>query len=329
MAFDDMRPTRRAMLAGATGALGLAAIGPARAAYPDRPVTVVVPFPPGGPNDIIGRIVAQKVGKAFGHQLVVENRPGAGGATAVAAVSRADPDGYTTVLPSGVGFVTQPLLQPTPPFDPKELRIVSNVTSGPSVLAVRRDLEAKTLEAFVAMAKARPGGLTYGSSGVGTTLHLGGELFKAMANVDLVHVPYKGTSEVVLDLVAGRVDMGIISPLVARKLVDEGRIVALATTGKARIKGWEETPTVAEAGVPGYELDGWYPLLVPAGTPDEAVMRLNDAIAKGVREPDAAERLAGLGFTPIGSSVAEAEALAAAETEKWGRLIRDAGLKAG
>lgn len=320
---------RRLLLGGCAAALSAGLIRPARAAYPERLITVVVPFPPGGPNDIIGRIVAQKIAEGLGAQTIVENRPGAGGATAVASVARGEPDGYVAVLPSGVGFVTQPLLQPTPPFDVRALKVVSNVTSGPSVIAVRRDLPVKTLKEFLDLAKAKPGSLTYASSGVGTTLHLGGELFKATAGVDLVHVPYKGTSEVVLDLVGGRVDMSIISPLVARKLVDDGRVTALATTGKERMKGWDETPTAIEAGLAGYELDGWYPLLVPARTPDEIVARLNEAVAKGVRAPDAANRLAELGFTPIGSSVADGEALQAAETQKWGRLIREAGLKAG
>jgi len=240
-----------------------------------------------------------------------------------------DPDGYTAVLPSGVALVTQPMLQPTPPFDPKALRLVSNVAGGPSILAVRKDLSANSLKEFLDLSKSKPGALTYGSSGVGTTLHLGGELFKSVAAVDLVHIPYKGTSEVVVDLVAGRIDMSIISPLVARKLVDDGRVKALASTGRTRIKGWEDTPTAIEAGLPGFEVDGWYPLLVPAGTPDEAVARLNEAVAKGVKAPAAANRLAELGFTPIGSSVAEAEALQAAEAEKWGRLIREKGIKAG
>ena len=328
MAILETHFDRRAVLAGCAAAASLALVRPARAAYPERIITVVVPFPPGGPNDIIGRIAAQKIGDGLSAQTIVENRPGAGGATAVASVSRGDPDGYTSVLPSGVALVTQPLLQPTSPFDPKALRMVSNVAGGPSIIAVRKDL-SKTLEEFLALARKQPGALTYASSGVGTTLHLGGELFKSAAKIDLVHVPYKGTSEVVVDLVAGRVDMSIISPLVARKLVDDGRVTALATTGKARIKGWEDTPTAMEAGLPGYELDGWYPLLVPAGTPDDVVAKLNEAIAKSVKAPDAADRLAGLGFTPIGSTVAEAEALQAAEAEKWGRLIKDAGLKAG
>lgn len=328
MAEAAKRVTRRNMLIGAAVSV-VAMPYVARAAYPEKPVTLVVPFPPGGPNDIIGRIAAKALSDAFGAQAIVENRPGAGGAIAVVAVARADPDGYTTVLPSGVAYVTQPLLNPIASFKTADLRAVSNVASGPSVIAVKSDLPVSSLEELLALARKQPGALSYGSSGVGTTLHLGGELFKSMAGLDILHVPYKGTSEVVLDLVGGRVDMSIISPLVARKLADDGKIKPLATTGKTRPKGWEQTPTVAEAGVPGYELDGWYPLLAPKDTPDEAIARLSEALVKGLKAPDAAGRLTDLGFTPVASTVAEVEAQTAAETEKWGRLIRDAKLTAG
>ncbi|MGA0530436.1 Bug family tripartite tricarboxylate transporter substrate binding protein [Hansschlegelia sp. KR7-227] len=320
-------PSRRMALAlGAGAALTLAF--PARAAFPDKPVTVIVPFPPGGPNDVVGRLTAQTLTEALGAQAIVENRAGAGGATGVGSTARSEPDGYTTVLATGVGWVTHPMLTKSPSFRTEDLRPVCNVTGGPSVLAVRKDLPAKTLEELIALAKAKPGELTYASSGVGTTLHLGGELFKSVAGLDIIHVPYKGTSEVLVDLLAGRVDISFISPLVARKLVDDGRLRALATTGTKRMKGWDDTPTVAEAGAPGYVLDSWYPLLAPAGTPDEVVSRLNQAVAAGVKAPEAAHRLEGLGFIAIGSSVAEAEAYQRAETEKWTKLIRDAKLQA-
>lgn len=320
-------PSRRAVLGTIGATAAICSVGRAFAAFPEKPITVIVPFPPGGPNDIIGRLTAQILSGAFGAQAIVENRPGAGGATAVATVARGDADGYVAVLPSGVGFVTQPLLSAKAPFKTEDLRPVSNVTSGPSVIAVKRDLPVKSLEEFVALAKKQPGGLTYASSGVGTTLHLGGELFKSVAGIDLVHVPYKGTSEVVVDLVAGRVDMSIISPLVARKLVDDDRLSALATTGKTRPKGWENVPTVAEAGVAGYELDGWYPLLVPAGTPDDVVETLSQAVQKGIKSPDAVKRLEDLGFMAIGSTVKEAEDLQRAETAKWSDLIATAKLQ--
>lgn len=320
--------SRREVLAVAAGGALAASVRPVLAAYPERAVTIVVPFPPGGPNDIIGRLVAQILSEAFGAQAIVENRPGAGGALGVSATARAEPDGYTLVLPSGVSFVTQPLLQRQSPYRVEDLRPVSNVTGGPSILAVRRDFNAKSVKELVALAKSKPGALTYGSSGVGTTLHLGGELFKNMAGADIAHIPYKGTSEVVVDLTAGRIDMSFISPLVTRKLVDDGRVVALATTGKTRIKGWESLPTVAEDGVPGYELDGWYPLLAPAKTPDEIVAKLNGVVAAGVKAPTVSAKLAELGFTPIGSSIEEAKALQASETEKWGKLIAEAKLSA-
>lgn len=328
MSLRDDDLTRRSIVLGAT-AVGLAALArPARAAFPERLVTVVVPFPPGGPNDIIGRLVGRTLDEAK-MQNIVENRPGAGGSLGLGTVARSAPDGYTVILPSGVSYVTQPVLTQAAPYEIEALRPITIVTNGPSVLAVRNNLEAKTVKDLVALAKQKPGGLTYGSSGVGTTLHLGGELFKSMAGVDIVHIPYKGTSEVVVDLIAGRIDMSFISPFNARKLVDEGRVRALATTGKARQKGWEETPTVMEDGVSGYELDGWYPLLAPAGTPDEAVKALNEAVANGIRAKEAADRLTGLGFTALGTSVEDAEKLIAAETAKWTKLIREAKLSAG
>ncbi|GLK78677.1 Bug family tripartite tricarboxylate transporter substrate binding protein [Methylopila turkensis] len=320
--------TRRQALAATAGLALAAGAGPARAAFPERQITVVVPFPPGGPNDIIGRLVGLAFERAFKAPAIIENRPGAGGALALGVSARATPDGYTVVLPSGVSYVTQPALLPDAPFKLDGFRAIAIAASGPSVLAVRSGFEATSVEKLVALAKSQPGVLTYGSSGVGTTLHLGGELFKRLAAVDIMHVPYKGTSEVVLDLAGGRIDMAFISPMNARKLADDGKILALATTGAARPKGWEQTPTVAEAGVAGYALDSWYPLLAPAATPDEAVRALNAALAEGLKAPEAQSRLADLGFTPRGDSVEASEAFIAAESRKWTDLIAQAKISA-
>lgn len=309
----------------ALSATGLLA-GAAQAEFPERNLIMVVPFPPGGPNDVIGRIVAQKENEAFGKPVVVENRPGAGGSIALDYVARSAPDGYTGIL-SSMGYVVNPLIGKTP-YKVEDLRPVSIVTAGPSVLVVRKDLDVKSVADIIALAKQKPGGLSYASSGNGTPLHLAAELFKYQAGLDILHVPYKGTGELMVDLAAGRVDMSFVSPLIASAFVKDGRLKAIATTGKTRMKGWENVPTVAESGLPDYEIEAWYPVLVPAATPDATVAILNKAIVAGVKMPDATEKLEGLGLRAIGTSVPEAEAYVKAETAKWAKLAKDANLKA-
>lgn len=326
MVMMDRRFVLRALAAtAALPAMGLMG-GPARADFPDRNLIMVIPFPPGGPNDVIGRIVAQKVNEAFGKPVVVENRPGAGGSIALDYVARSAPDGYTGIL-SSMGYVVNPLIGKTP-YKVEDLRPVSIVTAGPSVLVVRKDLDVTSVGDIIALAKQKPGGLSYASSGNGTPLHLAAELFKYQAGLDILHVPYKGTGELMVDLAAGRVDMSFVSPLIASAFVKDGRLKAIATTGKARMKGWENVPTVAESGLPDYEIEAWYPVLVPASTPDATVATLNKAVVAGVKMPDATEKLEGLGLRAIGTSVADSDAYVKAETAKWARLVKDANLKA-
>ncbi|OYW55645.1 MAG: hypothetical protein B7X99_18745 [Rhizobiales bacterium 17-65-6] len=300
--------------------------GPARAEFPERNLVMVIPFPPGGPNDVIGRITAQKMNDAFGKPVVVENKPGAGGSIALDYVARSAPDGYTGIL-SSMGYVVNPLIGKTP-YKVEDLRPVSIVTAGPSVLVVRKDLDVKSVGDIIALAKQKPGALSYASSGNGTPLHLAAELFKYQAGLDILHVPYKGTGELMVDLAAGRVDMSFVSPLIAAAFVKDGRLKAIATTGKARMKGWESVPTVAESGLPDYEIEAWYPVLVPAATPDATVAALNKAVVAGVKMPDATEKLEGLGLRAVGTSVPESEAYVKAETEKWAKLVKDANLRA-
>ncbi|WP_165933592.1 tripartite tricarboxylate transporter substrate binding protein [Aquabacter spiritensis] len=287
---------------------------------------MVIPFPPGGPNDVIGRLVAQKMSEAFGKTVVVENRAGAGGSIAVDYVARSAPDGYTSILAS-MGYVVNPLIGKTP-YKVSDLRPVTIVTAGPSVLVVRADLPVSSLQDLIALAKSKPGGLTYASSGNGTPLHLAAELLKKDAGLDILHVPYKGTGELMVDLAAGRVDMSIVSPLIAASFVKDGRLKAIATTGTTRMKGWENVPTMEEAGLKGYAIEAWYPVLVPAATPDAVVAALNKAIVAGIKMPDATQRLEGLGLVAVGSTVAEADAQVANETKRWSQLVKDASLKA-
>jgi len=294
--------------------------------FPSATSSWSIPFPPGGPNDVIGRITAQKMNDAFGKPVVVENKPGAGGSIALDYVARSAPDGYTGIL-SSMGYVVNPLIGKTP-YKVEDLRPVSIVTAGPSVLVVRKDLDVKSVGDIIALAKQKPGALSYASSGNGTPLHLAAELFKYQAGLDILHVPYKGTGELMVDLAAGRVDMSFVSPLIAAAFVKDGRLKAIATTGKARMKGWESVPTVAESGLPDYEIEAWYPVLVPAATPDATVAALNKAVVAGVKMPDATEKLEGLGLRAVGTSVPESEAYVKAETEKWAKLVKDANLRA-
>ncbi|TCT07662.1 tripartite-type tricarboxylate transporter receptor subunit TctC [Aquabacter spiritensis] len=317
---------RAARLAACAAMAAIALAGPAAAEFPDRNLTMVIPFPPGGPNDVIGRLVAQKMSEAFGKTVVVENRAGAGGSIAVDYVARSAPDGYTSILAS-MGYVVNPLIGKTP-YKVSDLRPVTIVTAGPSVLVVRADLPVSSLQDLIALAKSKPGGLTYASSGNGTPLHLAAELLKKDAGLDILHVPYKGTGELMVDLAAGRVDMSIVSPLIAASFVKDGRLKAIATTGTTRMKGWENVPTMEEAGLKGYAIEAWYPVLVPAATPDAVVAALNKAIVAGIKMPDATQRLEGLGLVAVGSTVAEADAQVANETKRWSQLVKDASLKA-
>lgn len=310
-----------------TAVLTLAGLGVApAAAYPDRPIHLLVPYPPGGPNDVIARLVANKLDDKFGQQIVVENRPGGNGNIAVVATARAAPDGYTIVLPA-MAYAVNPSLFADVGYAFDQFTPVSIVTEGPLILAVHPSLNVKSVKELIALAKTEPGKINYGSGGNGSSLHLAAELFKSEAKVDLQHIPYKGTNDMLADLLTGRVSLAFISPLVAKQYVASGQLVALGITSAERSASWPDTPTIAEAGVPGYAMQAWYAVLAPKATPKDVVDILSSAIAEAVQSPGVTEKLQSLGNVPVGSTAAEAAGYIEKEAKRWHDIVAAAGIK--
>ena len=324
------RTSLRASFVASMCSLAIAAlaglIAPPAMAYPDRPIHLLVPYPAGGPNDVIARLVANQLDDTFGQQVIVENRPGGSGNTAVIVTARAAPDGYTLVLPA-MAYAVNPSLFSNVGYSFDQLIPVSIVTEGPLVLAVHPSLGVKSVRQLIALAKARPGQINYGSGGLGSSPHLAAELFKRLAGIDLQHIPYKGTHELVADLLTGRVPVVFLSPLVAEQQVADGKLLALGITSAQRSPNWPETPTIAEAGLPGYAMEAWYVVLTPRGTPKDVVDKLSAAIAGAVKSPEVSDKLESLGNIARGSSAAEAQAYIESESKRWHEIISPAGIR--
>jgi tripartite-type tricarboxylate transporter receptor subunit TctC len=295
--------------------------------YPQRNVHLIVPYPAGGPNDVIARLLGQKLGEIWGHQVVIENRPGGSGNIAVEAVARAQPDGHTMALPA-MAYAVNPALFNKVGYKFDDFAAVSIVTKGPVVLVVSPSLGVNSVQELIALAKQKPGALDYGSGGNGSSLHLAAEVFKQQAGVDIQHIPYKGTNDLIADLLSGRVPISFISPLVGRQLVNEGKLRALGVSSAKRLASWPETPAIAEAGVPGYEVEAWYAIVVPKATPKDVVEKLSRSIADAVKSPEVAQKLATLGNEAVGSTPAEADTYIRAEAERWEKVLRAANVKA-
>jgi tripartite-type tricarboxylate transporter receptor subunit TctC len=318
-----MNPTRVLVsLALAFFALQLAAQD-----YPSRPVRIVVPFSAGGPNDIIARLVAHRLGEALGQQMVIDNRPGAGGNIGTDSVAKAPADGYTLLSAGPGSLITNPLLAKVPYDTARDFAPVSLMAGAPNVLVVHPSVPAKSVEELIALARAQPGRLNYASAGAGSNAHLAAALFAAMAGVDLAHVPYRGTGPGLNDLAAGQVQLAIFGIPPVLPHVKRGALRALAVTGKRRSTELPDVPTVDEAGVPGYEVNPWYGLLAPAGTPAPIVARLSAEVTKIVRAPDMRDKLAAQGAEAAGGTPEEFAAVIRADTVLWTRVIREAGIK--
>jgi tripartite-type tricarboxylate transporter receptor subunit TctC len=304
--------------------LALAASLPAYAQnFPDRPVHLIIPYGPGGITDFAGRVLAQKIGEALGQTVVAENKPGAGGIVGVDYVAHSTPDGYNMAV-MDPGVVINPILQKSMPYDIfKDIVPLSITSSSPEVLVVAPQLGIKTYAELVAYAKANPGKLNYASAGVGTTPHLAAELWKARTGIDAVHVPYKGIGASYTDMMSNKVQMAFSSIAGARPFTDDGRVIALATTGAQRSAVYPDLPTVAEAGLPGYDVDLWLGLYGTAGTPPAVLEKLNAAIAKALQDPDLKTGFAKFGLTPRGMSLADSAAFTKSEYEKWKKVIQD------
>ena len=320
--------SRRAALAG----LATAPLAPAQAQpvdFPDRPLRLVVGFPPGGPNDLLARVIAPGVGERLKRAVVVENRAGANGEIAAASVAKAAPDGGIFMLGSNGSTTVAPALSRNVPYDVRtDFAAVAPVGINPMLLVVRTDLPAANVGELLALARARPGSLNGASAGAGGATHLALELFKSMGRVDIVHVPYQGGGPAMADLMAGLVDVYFGGLSTALPHVKAGKMRALGQTLLVRSPAAPDIPTIAEAGLPGYEAAISYGIFLPAGAPTVLVERLHDAVDATIRSPEVARRFAELGADPQFGSPAEFAAYVAADLAKWSRLAQEAGLKA-
>jgi tripartite-type tricarboxylate transporter receptor subunit TctC len=296
--------------------------------YPAKPVKVIIPYPPGGGNDTLGRLFAAKLSERTGQQFVVENRPGAGAMIGTEAAARSAADGYTILLSSIATHALSPNLYAKVPYDPvKDFAPVTLLGIAPTVLVVTSDLPAKDLPELVAAAKARPGSLAYASGGNGTPPHINGEVFKSVAGVDLLHVPYKGGGPALVDLMAGRVQVMLDTAASAMPHVRSGKLRALAITGPKRSPEYPDLATFAEAGMPQYDTNAWYSIHAPAGTPPEVVRRLNGDLVVILKDPDVLARFKQLSTEPVGNTPEEFAAFVRAELDKYARIIKGAGIR--
>jgi tripartite-type tricarboxylate transporter receptor subunit TctC len=297
--------------------------------YPSKPVRFVVPYPPGGPLDTVARLLGQKVSESTKQPVVVDNKPGAGGNIGADAVAKSAPDGYTILMGAVATHAINPTLYASMPYDAqKDFIPVTQVASTPNVLVVNPSIPASNVREFIAYAKANPGKLNFGSGSTGSAGHLAGELFKAMAGVDMTHVPYKGAAPAMNDLVGGQIQLMFDNLASSLGQVKAGRIKALAVTTARRTALAPELPTVAESGLPGFDISTWFGIFVPAGTPRDVVDRLHAEFTRALAMPDVRERMLSLGAEPVGSKPGEFAAFIRAEADKYARVIKASGAKA-
>ncbi len=298
-------------------------------AYPDHPLRLILPFPTGGPTDIVARTFGQRLGEALGQQVVVDNRGGAAGVIACDIAAHAVPDGYTLLLGVIGTMSVQPNLTPGLPYQPlRDFAPVSLLSESPYVFALSNTVPARSVKELVALAKANPGKLAFASGGVGTGNHLSAELFRITAGIDLVHVPYKGASLAVTDVISGQVQIWFINLLPATPYLKSNRIRALAVTSARRAHSAPDIPTVAESGYPTYETTSWHGVVVPVKTPPAIVARLNAELMKVARQPDLRDLLGAQGSEVIGSTPEEFTAKIKSESAKWAHVIKTASIKA-
>ena len=316
---------RRAVLAATLGLPGLAR---AQSWAPDRPLRMIAPFPPGGASDLIARMLVEEMGQALGQPIAVENRTGAGGAIGTEAAARARPDGLTLLMGSQATHATNPALNPRPGFDPgTETVAVAGVCGVPAVLVVNPSVPARSVAELVALAKAKPGEIRFGSAGIGASTHLAGALFAHLAGIELTHVPYRGTAPATQDLLGGRIEMMTDTLPTALPNIQAGRLRALGVSTTTRSASLPEVPTIAEAGVAGYEALNWYAVFAPAGTPEPVLARLESEIGAAVARPRFQQRLADQGMLPLPGDRPMLTAYIAADRKRWTDLIQAANIK--
>ena len=324
------RPNRRAVLAAGAAALSLPFIGraSAQAQWPTKVAKIVVPFAPGGTTDILGRLMAQKLSEEYGQQFIIENKAGAGGNIGADSVAKADPDGYTFVIGTPGPHVINQYIYKNQPFDSaKDLSPVIVIARVPNLISINPNVKAKTLQEFIALAKASPGKMSYASPGNGSTGHVATELLKSMAGIDLVHVPYRGSALAITDVIGGRVEFSLDNLPAVQPHVEGGKLRALAVTTSKRWPELPDIPTVAEAGVPGYEASSWFTIAAPAKTPADIIARLNKSVNAYMADKEMIEKMRKLGADPVGGSPDDMAKLITEENVKWKKAIEFAGLK--
>ncbi|MBA2962304.1 MULTISPECIES: Bug family tripartite tricarboxylate transporter substrate binding protein [Ramlibacter] len=321
---------RQAVAAGLTLLLSLLAAGHAGAqAYPNKPIRMVVPFPPGGGNDVIARIVAQKLGTRLGQTVVVDNRAGANGIVGLAAVKQAAPDGYTLGIAAAGPMAVNPSLYDKLPYDPvKDFEPITNMVIYPLLLVAHPSVPAKSMRELLELARAKPGSLNFASPGSGNSGHLAGELLNSLAKVNTTHVPYKGQGPAVSDLLAGQVQLLYSSIPSVLPLVQQGKLHALAVGSAQRLSSLPDVPTIAESGVPGYEAYSWIGIVAPAQTPRAIVERLNREIVAILKQKDVEQDLLGQGAIPVGDTPEHFGGYIKTEMAKWGAVVKSANIKA-
>jgi len=295
--------------------------------YPAKPIRVVVPYAPGGATDLTARLVGQKMQEAMKQNVLVDNRPGAGGVIGTDIVAKAAPDGYTVLIAVPAEIAILPHLQKMPYNVARDLAPVSLAAVTPLILVVHPSLPVRSVKDLIAFAKARPGQLSYASAGTGGVQHLSGELLKVTMKLDMAHVPYKGAGPVMPDLIGGHVPMFFSGMPPAMPHVKAGKLRALAVTTTRRSPAAPDVPTMAEAGVPGFDISNWFAYFVPSGTPAEVISRLNSEVNRGLKQPDVREKLANVGAETVGTSPEELAKFVRSETEKFARLVKLSGAK--
>lgn len=293
-------------------------------AYPERPIRFIVPFSPGGPSDVLARMVGDKLGESLKETVVIDNRGSVGGILGFELAAKAPPDGYTILLAVNSGFTINPHVFKKLPYDPfRDLQPITQLTTGGNVVVLHPSVPARSIKEFIALAKAKPGTINYATTGAGNLLGIA--LFKSMAGINMVPIAFKGTGQALISLMSGEVQFFFMNPLIAIPQVKSGKLHGIAVTSLTRNPALPDLPTVAEAGVPGFENITWHNIAVPAGTPKPIVKRLNADLARIVHLPDVQERLTAQGLTPVGSAPEQVSAKLKAESKLFAKVVKDIG----
>ena len=297
--------------------------------YPAKTIRLIVPFAPGGPNDLLGRLVGQKLTEQWGHPVVVENRGGAGGTVGLDAAAKSPGDGYTLAMGGSSNMAVAPSLYKKLPYDSlRDFSPIINIAHVPYAVGVNPTVPARNVKELIAIAKRKAGNLSYASSGTGSMSSLAAELFKSLAGADVVHVPYKGTAPALTEVVGGQVDMMFADLALIQPLANAGKLRLIAVTGTRRAPAARDVPTIAESGLKSYDIETWFGAVAPAGVPRDVVSRLNTAIASGLKSSDAIQRLDALGYEPIGGTAEQFAATIKSDIAKYANIIKRAGIKA-